>query len=63
MSVAVLPFFIVERAVFLRERANGWYMVPSYVLATFLMSLPGLFIISLVSTLLVVLPSGLNGFG
>ncbi|EKX42602.1 hypothetical protein GUITHDRAFT_111286 [Guillardia theta CCMP2712] len=63
MSVAVLPFFIVERAVFLRERANGWYMVPAYVLATFLMSLPGLFIISLVSTLLVVLPSGLNGFG
>ncbi|EKX38776.1 hypothetical protein GUITHDRAFT_115105 [Guillardia theta CCMP2712] len=63
MSVAVLPFFILERAVFLRERANGWYMVPSYVLATFLMSLPGLFIISLISTALVVLPSGLNGFG
>ncbi|EKX42629.1 hypothetical protein GUITHDRAFT_73695 [Guillardia theta CCMP2712] len=63
MSVAVLPFFIVERAVFLRERANGWYMVPAYVLASFLMSLPGLFIISLASTVLVVFPAGLNNFG
>uniref|UniRef100_A0A7S0EUT3 ABC transporter domain-containing protein n=1 Tax=Hanusia phi TaxID=3032 RepID=A0A7S0EUT3_9CRYP len=63
MSVAVLPFFIVERAVFLRERANGWYVVPAYVLATFFMSLPGLFMIALLSTILVVLPSGLTGFG
>lgn len=62
MSVAVLPFFIVERQVFLRERSNGWYAVPPYVLAQFLMSLPGLFIISIVSTTLCVLPAGLNGF-
>jgi ABC-type multidrug transport system ATPase subunit len=63
MSVAVLPFFIQERHVFLRERSNGWYSVPAYVLATWLMSLPGLALISIVSTILVVLPAQLNGFG
>mmetsp|Transcript_41790 Transcript_41790/g.104472 ORF Transcript_41790/g.104472 Transcript_41790/m.104472 type:complete len:677 (+) Transcript_41790:64-2094(+) len=63
MSVAVLPFFIQERHVFLRERSNGWYSVGSYVLATWLMSLPGLALISIVSTTLVVLPAQLNGFG
>eukprot|EP00286_Rhodomonas_abbreviata_P005986 CAMPEP_0181328476 /NCGR_PEP_ID=MMETSP1101-20121128/22742_1 /TAXON_ID=46948 /ORGANISM="Rhodomonas abbreviata, Strain Caron Lab Isolate" /LENGTH=693 /DNA_ID=CAMNT_0023437379 /DNA_START=8 /DNA_END=2090 /DNA_ORIENTATION=+ len=63
MSVAALPFFILERQVFLRERSNGWYSCRPYVLATFLMSLPGLFLISLCSTILVILPSGLNGFG
>ena len=63
MSVAVLPFFIQERHVFLRERSNGWYSVYSYVAATWLMSLPGLALISITSTILVILPAKLNGFG
>lgn len=63
MSVAVLPFFIVDRATYLRERGNGNYAVFPYVMANFLMSLPGLFLIALVSTILVVLPVQLNGFG
>ena len=63
MSVAVLPFFIQERAVFLRERTNGAYGTFTYVISNFLCSLPGLFIISLFSTICVVLLSGLNGFG
>eukprot|EP00939_MAST-03C_sp_MAST-3C-sp1_P004967 g4967.t1 len=63
MSVAVLPFFMMQRDVFVQERANGAFGVSEYVLAKFLTSLPGVFLIALVSTILVVLPSGLNGFG
>lgn len=63
MSIAVLPFFVFERGVFLRERANGWYSVFAYVPALWAMSMPGIALISIVSTLLIVLPSGLNNFG
>ncbi|GMF37136.1 unnamed protein product [Phytophthora fragariaefolia] len=62
MSVAVLPFFIEQRAVFMRERANSGLNVFSYVIANFIASLPGIFLIAAVSTFLVVLLSGLNGF-
>jgi ABC-type multidrug transport system ATPase subunit/ABC-type multidrug transport system permease subunit len=63
MSVAVLPFFIEQRSVFLRERANSGLNVFSFAIANFLATLPGIFLIALVSTLLVVLLSGLHGFG
>ncbi|KAK1932327.1 ABC transporter G family member 11 [Phytophthora citrophthora] len=63
MSVAVLPFFIEQRAVFLRERANSGLNVFSFALSNFIATLPGIFLIALVSTLLVVLLSGLHGFG
>ncbi|GMF37151.1 unnamed protein product [Phytophthora fragariaefolia] len=62
MSVAVLPFFIEQRAVFLRERANSGLNVFSFAISNFLATLPGIFVIALVSTLLVVLLSGLHGF-
>merc|ERR1712125_206050 len=63
MSVAVLPFFMLERPTFLRERTNGAYGVGSFVLANMLCSLPGLLVISILSTSCVVPLSGLSGFG
>ncbi|KAG7377676.1 hypothetical protein PHYBOEH_000744 [Phytophthora boehmeriae] len=63
MSVAVLPFFIEQRAVFMRERANSGLNVFSYAIANFLASLPGIALIAVVSTLLVVLLAGLHAFG
>ncbi|EGZ21836.1 ABC transporter-like protein [Phytophthora sojae] len=62
MSVAVLPFFMEQRAVFMRERANSGLNVFSYVVANFIATLPGIFLIAAVSTFLVVLLSGLHGF-
>jgi hypothetical protein len=63
MSVAVLPFFVMQRAVFTKERCNGAYGVPEYVLSKFMVSLPGVFILALFPSLLIVFPAMLNGFG
>ncbi|KAG7377013.1 hypothetical protein PHYPSEUDO_012332 [Phytophthora pseudosyringae] len=62
MSVAVLPLFIEQRAVFARERANSSSSVVSYVCANFLATLPGIFLIAVMSTTLVALLEGLNAF-
>lgn len=40
MSVSVLPAFAEEKNVFLRERANGSYMVASYNVAHLLVDIP-----------------------
>jgi ABC-type multidrug transport system ATPase subunit len=63
MSIAVLPFFIEQRAVFLRERTNSNLNVFSYVIANFLGALPGIFLIALSSTLLVGYLADLNSYG
>ncbi|GAA5850639.1 hypothetical protein JCM9279_006370 [Rhodotorula babjevae] len=53
MSVAGIPAFLEERAVFIRERANGLYSPGQYLLATTLVSLPFLFACTLVYTLII----------
>lgn len=63
MSVAVLPFIIDERAVFLREKRNGWYKPLPYVLSQFVTLLPGTFMIALSTSILIVFMVSLNGFG
>ncbi|KAE9024805.1 hypothetical protein PR002_g11359 [Phytophthora rubi] len=63
MSIAVLSFFIEQRAVFLRERTNSNLNVLSYVVANFLSALPGIFLIALSSTLLVGYLADLNSYG
>ncbi|GBG32321.1 ABC transporter G family member 11 [Hondaea fermentalgiana] len=63
MSVAVLPFIVEERATFVRERANGMYSPIAYVVSHYFCMIPGIFLISLVSTASVVPLAGMNGFG
>ena len=63
MSVAVLPFMIEERSVFVREKRNGAYTVWPYVLAALASLLPGTFLIALVTSLIIVFMAHLQGFG
>ena len=46
---------------FVRERCNGAYGVPEYVLAKFIVSIPGIFLMAALSSLIIVLPCKLNG--
>jgi hypothetical protein len=63
MSVAVIPFVEMERAVFLREKRNGAYTAAPYVVAHFLTMLPGTFLLASTTSLFVVFMSSLNGYG
>jgi len=63
MSVAVLPFIIEERAVFVREKRNGAYTVAPYVLAALIALLPGTFSIAITTSIIIVFMAHLQGFG
>lgn len=63
MSIAVLPFFMIERGIISKEVKNKLYSPVHYQIARFVTSLPGVAAIALVSSLLVNLVANLNGFG
>ncbi|RHY52561.1 hypothetical protein DYB30_010127 [Aphanomyces astaci] len=63
LSVAALPFFLDQRAVFSRERANSGLNVGAYAVATFVAGLPGLALLAITTTVMVVPMTGLRGFG
>lgn len=63
MSIAVLPFFMVERSIINKEVKNKLYRPWHYQIARFITAIPGIALIAIISTILVVLPSGINGFG
>nr|CCA26606.1 ATPbinding Cassette (ABC) Superfamily putative [Albugo laibachii Nc14] len=63
MSVAVLPAFIQERSVFIRERTNSSLSVISYTFANLVASVPGIALIALISSSIVVSLAGIHGFG
>ncbi|KAG9293833.1 hypothetical protein G9A89_019171 [Geosiphon pyriformis] len=50
MSIAAIPGFLEERAVFERERFNGFYSVGPYVLSTSLVCIPFLSLITICFT-------------
>lgn len=52
MSVAGIPSYLEERAVFVRERKNGLYGPIPFVLANSLISAPFMFVCSLGFTLI-----------
>lgn len=63
MSIAVMPFFMIERGIFEKEVGNRLIKPVNYQLAMFFSSIPAVAIIAIVSSLLVNLIAGLNGFG
>ncbi|CCI49083.1 unnamed protein product [Albugo candida] len=54
MSIAAIPSFIEGRAVFVRERTNHSINLISYVAANFVASIPGIVIITLLASTIVV---------
>jgi len=63
MSIAVLPFFMIERGIISKEVKNKLYSPVHYQIARFITSLPGVAAIAIVSSILVALVANLNGFG
>jgi ABC-type multidrug transport system ATPase subunit/ABC-type multidrug transport system permease subunit len=48
MAVAYVPAFLEDRAMYVKERANGLYGPTSFVIANFLIGLPYLFAIAII---------------
>jgi ABC-type multidrug transport system permease subunit len=47
MAVAYIPSYLEDRALYLKERANGLYGPSAFMLANFLIGIPFLFLISI----------------
>ena len=62
MSIAVLPFYIQDREIVSKEINNGLYRPFHYLISQLLIAFLGIFVISIISTILVILITGVNGF-
>lgn len=63
MSIAVLPFYIMDREIVQKEVNNILYHPFHYLTSQFIVSVIGVAVIAIISTLFVVLIADLNGFG
>lgn len=60
MSVSVLPAYLEERSVLMRERANGAYSVAAYILSHTLYEIPYVFILAIMASSVTYWLVGLN---
>ena len=60
MSISVLPAFLEDKAIFVKDRANGAYGVGPYSLAGMLISLPFIFLLSVAAGSICYFCLGLN---
>jgi len=61
MSVAVLPFTVMERAIVDKEISNNYYHPIMYQISQGLASIPGAALLAFLTTVIVVPMTGLNG--
>ncbi|KAL1958807.1 hypothetical protein VTO42DRAFT_3644 [Malbranchea cinnamomea] len=52
MAVAYVPSFLEDRAIFVKERANGLYGATAFIVSNFVIGLPYLFLITLLFTVI-----------
>ncbi|KAF2149432.1 putative ABC transporter [Myriangium duriaei CBS 260.36] len=52
MAVAYIPAFLEDRALFMKERANGLYGPTSFIVSNFLTGIPYLFIITILFSII-----------
>lgn len=60
MSVSVLPAYLEERAVLMRERANGAYSVGAYVLSHLLYEIPYILLLAIMASAITYFMLGLT---
>lgn len=60
MAIAVAPYLIADKHIFVTERRNGWYGVAPYVVVQTMSSAPWLFFTALISVVCVHFMVGLN---
>jgi len=60
MSVAVLPFTVIERAIVDKEVRNGYYHPSAYQMAQAISSIPGCALLALLTTVIIILMTGMN---
>lgn len=61
MAVAYIPAYLEDRAIFMKERANGLYGPTSFLVSNFLTGLPYLFIITVLFSVVVYWLSNFRG--